>query len=354
MHADTLEQAIELQNAPAYGLTAGIHSLDAREIEYWLENVEAGNLYVNRGITGAIVRRQPFGGWKRSTVGTSAKAGGPNYLLTLGEFEPVFVEPKGSVVLSGVSERVTSLIEAAQPGMEFLEFDRVRTAARSDQKAWEAEFGVSRDVSAISAERNVFRYRALPITVRLSEGSSAAQLVRVLAAACRAGSPVAISSAVPITAGLVTLFRSDPSPLLVSETIIETDAEFASRVAGQVESHGDRDVEGADAQSDFEGLSNRSAPTRIRLIGGSALALADALGGTPDVAIYSAPVTTEGRIELLPFLREQAISITAHRFGNPDVTSGEVLPGVLVGLPASVADALPASDAANVPAPAGF
>ena len=355
MHADTLEQAIELQNAPAYGLTAGIHSLDAREIEYWLENVEAGNLYVNRGITGAIVRRQPFGGWKRSTVGTSAKAGGPNYLLTLGEFEPVFVEPKGSVVLSGISERVTSLIEAAQPGMEFLEFDRVRTAARSDQKAWEAEFGVSRDVSAISAERNVFRYRALPITVRLSQGSSAAQLVRVLAAACRAGSPVSISSAVPITAGLVTLFRSDPSPLLVSETIIETDAEFASRVAGQVESHGDSDVEGADAQSDFEGLSDRSAPTRIRLIGGSALALAEALGGTPDVAIYSAPVTTEGRIELLPFLREQAISITAHRFGNPDVTSGEVLPGVLVGLPAPVADVLvPASAAANAAAAADF
>jgi len=46
--------------------------------------VHAGNLYVNRGITGAIVRRQPFGGWKHSVVGAGAKAGGPNYVGSLG------------------------------------------------------------------------------------------------------------------------------------------------------------------------------------------------------------------------------------------------------------------------------
>jgi len=40
--------------------------------------------------------------------------------------------------------------------------------------------------------------------------------------------------------------------------------------------------------------------------------------GDPDVAIFAGPVTTSGRIEMLPFLHEQAISITAHRFGNPD------------------------------------
>src|SRR3712207_8560171 len=55
----------------SFGLTAGLHSLDAAEVRQWLDSVEAGNLYVNRGITGAIVRRQPFGGWKRSAVGRS-------------------------------------------------------------------------------------------------------------------------------------------------------------------------------------------------------------------------------------------------------------------------------------------
>jgi RHH-type proline utilization regulon transcriptional repressor/proline dehydrogenase/delta 1-pyrroline-5-carboxylate dehydrogenase len=70
-------------------------------------------------------------------------------------------------------------------------------------------------------------------------------------------------------------------------------------------------------------------PERIRLIGGSAQELAVAVGGDPDVAIYAGPVTTEGRVELLPFLREQSISITAHRFGNPDHASAAVLLGTV-------------------------
>ncbi|WP_312173876.1 aldehyde dehydrogenase family protein, partial [Microbacterium sp.] len=74
MHAKDLDEAIRLQNAVDYGLTAGIHSLDSAEVATWLDRVEAGNLYVNRGITGAIVQRQPFGGWKRSAVGAGAKA----------------------------------------------------------------------------------------------------------------------------------------------------------------------------------------------------------------------------------------------------------------------------------------
>ena len=81
MVAPDLETAIEWQNATDFGLTAGIQSLDPKECEFWIENVEAGNLYVNRGVTGAIVNRQPFGGWKKSSVGATAKAGGPNYLL---------------------------------------------------------------------------------------------------------------------------------------------------------------------------------------------------------------------------------------------------------------------------------
>ena len=298
MHAETLDEAIALQNAPAYGLTAGLHSLDPDEIMKWIGDVQAGNLYVNRGITGAIVRRQPFGGWKRSSVGASAKAGGPNYLLTLGAIEAVFVEPKSSVTLRGVGREVTRLVEAAQPSMEFLEFDRVRTAAVSDQNAWDAEFGVARDVSAVGFERNVFRYLPVPVTVRLSDGASAAQLVRVLAAAALAGSVVTISSARPVHAALVQLFRSGSSPIEVTETVVETDAAFCAGLA-----------------------TPEGRPSRIRLIGGSRLELADAVGGDPDVAIFSNPVTTEGRVELLPFLHEQAISLTAHRFGNPDPAS---------------------------------
>ena len=83
MISPDLETSINWQNATDFGLTAGIQSLDPKECEYWIENVEAGNLYINRGVTGAIVNRQPFGGWKRSSVGATAKAGGANYVATL-------------------------------------------------------------------------------------------------------------------------------------------------------------------------------------------------------------------------------------------------------------------------------
>jgi RHH-type proline utilization regulon transcriptional repressor/proline dehydrogenase/delta 1-pyrroline-5-carboxylate dehydrogenase len=59
------------------------------------------------------------------------------------------------------------------------------------------------------------------------------------------------------------------------------------------------------------------AAERIRLIGGDAAVLARALGDRIDVAVFSGPVTASGRVELLPFLKEQAISITNHRFGSP-------------------------------------
>jgi RHH-type proline utilization regulon transcriptional repressor/proline dehydrogenase/delta 1-pyrroline-5-carboxylate dehydrogenase len=257
--------------------------------------VQAGNLYVNRGITGAVVRRQPFGGWKRSTVGASAKAGGPNYLLTLGDWRPVFAEPGRNVVLQGLSEKVSRVIEAAQQGMEFLEFDRVRAGAVSDQQAWVEEYGTVKDVSGLGIERNVFRYRPVAVTVRLAEGASPAQLVRTIAAATRAGASLTISSALPVVAGLVRLFGSAQPPLTVESVVVETDARWHARLQ-----------------------SGDARPGRIRLLGGDRLALAAVLGGDPDVAIYAGAVTTSGRIELLPFLHEQAISITAHRFGNPD------------------------------------
>jgi RHH-type proline utilization regulon transcriptional repressor/proline dehydrogenase/delta 1-pyrroline-5-carboxylate dehydrogenase len=83
IEAPYFDTAINWQNETEFGLTAGIQSLDEKECEEWINRIEAGNLYVNRGITGAIVNRQPFGGWKKSAVGPNAKAGGLNYVNTL-------------------------------------------------------------------------------------------------------------------------------------------------------------------------------------------------------------------------------------------------------------------------------
>lgn len=84
MRASSLEEAIDWQNATDFGLTGGLHSLDPDEIATWIDTVQVGNAYVNRVTTGAIVQRQSFGGWKDSAVGPGAKAGGPNYVATMG------------------------------------------------------------------------------------------------------------------------------------------------------------------------------------------------------------------------------------------------------------------------------
>ena len=83
--AGDLDQAIALANDTDYALTAGIMSRSPRNIERAAAQLRAGNVYVNRGITGAVVGRQPFGGYGMSGVGS--KAGGPDYLLQ-------FMEPR--------------------------------------------------------------------------------------------------------------------------------------------------------------------------------------------------------------------------------------------------------------------
>lgn len=87
IEAPDFDTAIDIQNTANYGLTAGVHSLDVAECEKWIDRIQAGNLYVNRGTTGAVVNRQPFGGWKRSSVGATSKAGGSNYLNNLRSWE---------------------------------------------------------------------------------------------------------------------------------------------------------------------------------------------------------------------------------------------------------------------------
>ena len=78
MKAKTFEQAIKWANATKFALTGGIFSRSPQHLEQARRNFTVGNLYLNRGITGALVGRQPFGGFKMSGVGS--KAGGPDYL----------------------------------------------------------------------------------------------------------------------------------------------------------------------------------------------------------------------------------------------------------------------------------
>jgi RHH-type proline utilization regulon transcriptional repressor/proline dehydrogenase/delta 1-pyrroline-5-carboxylate dehydrogenase len=174
MRADSLDHAIQLQNATAYGLTGGIHSLDPREIRQWLEQVEVGNAYVNRHITGAVVQRQPFGGWKRSSIGCGAKAGGPGYVLSLCNV----ARPVATSTVSKLS--MVSMIA---------ELDA----------AWYERFANASDVTGLLSERNLLRYRPLSgVLVRVGGDADTASAVGdvdwLLAAAQRCGVRTVVSA----------------------------------------------------------------------------------------------------------------------------------------------------------------
>jgi RHH-type proline utilization regulon transcriptional repressor/proline dehydrogenase/delta 1-pyrroline-5-carboxylate dehydrogenase len=83
--ARDFDHALELANHTDYALTAGLFSRSPSHIERASRVLRAGNVYINRGTTGAVVGRQPFGGYGLSGVGS--KAGGPDYLLQ-------FVDPR--------------------------------------------------------------------------------------------------------------------------------------------------------------------------------------------------------------------------------------------------------------------
>jgi len=299
MTADTLEEAIAIQNQIEYGLTAGLHSLNTEELGIWLDSIQAGNLYVNRGITGAIVQRQPFGGWKKSAVGAGTKAGGPNYLVGLGDWTSK--ESAQGAAARPTHPGVQRLVDAVQGELDSAELDSLQRSVGSDALAWAEEFGVAKDVSGLSAERNIFRYRNLPVTIRLSDGEALRALVRTVAAGVQAGSQLTVSTGVALPAQLRAVLTGLDIPVTV-----EDDAAWLAS-AGRLAAAGK--------------LSNG----RIRLIGGSAADLAEATGGRPDVAIYPHEVTEAGRVELLPFLHEQAVSITAHRFGTPNHLSDSLI-----------------------------
>lgn len=282
MTARNLEEALEIQNAVDYGLTAGIHSLDEFEINHWLDSVQAGNLYVNRGITGAIVRRQPFGGWKKSAIGPGSKAGGPNYLMGLTNFTSKPNNSFGQIT----NARINHLLALASIGeLSDKELAVLVRSVRSSLGALSQVFEKSTDPSALKAERNVFRYFRSDCSLRIDESASEFETWQALLKAAVLGQVEVSATALP-------------------KKLIKALAK--SGVAVTVES----------SPQWAQGLSGRTA--RIRFIGDQSNPELFQLRSSCDIAIYDGPQTESGLIELLPYFKEQAVSVTAHRFGSPN------------------------------------
>ncbi len=278
---DGLEEGLLYANSTEYGLTSGLQSLDEREIAYWKENMEAGNLYINRGITGAIVRRQPFGGMKRSAFGAGIKAGGPNYVSCFVKF----------------AENALPEIpaEALYPYREFLsyklsaeEIARLQYAQETYSKAWKEEFSVERDVSHIVGEMNTFRYLPLDLVAfYIQDDDNLVDIVLSLHAASKTKTQV-----------LVAIKPTHPH--------LETLRDIA------------RKIENADFSlyTDEDFIEDMEKFDRIRACSPD---IPDAIyEKAAELGMYIATEKplVEGRIEILHYLKEQSISYEYHRYGS--------------------------------------
>ena len=159
---DNLQQGIELVNSLDYGLTSGLQSLDENEQKLWKDSILAGNLYINRGITGAIVNRQPFGGMKLSAFVVGVKAGGPNYCACLVK----------------ITDKPESNTDYKQ----------------SYPHAYEEEFAHVRDINKLYGEQNAFRYLPLKnMVLRLFPGDSNEEAEMIALATKLCHTPLTIS-----------------------------------------------------------------------------------------------------------------------------------------------------------------
>ena len=249
---DTLQEAIDLVNGLDYGLTSGLQSLDEKEQKLWKDSIMAGNLYINRGITGAIVNRQPFGGMKLSAFGGGIKAGGPNYCS----------------LFTRISDKPGSKTDYKM----------------SYAEAWEKEFAHARDWNKCFGEQNAFRY--LPVkggmALRLFKGDTDEQAQMIALAAKICGTPLTIS------------FDADDD-----------------RTAALASTGCTLKKESLDAF-----IQSMPTYERIRTCSPDIpMAMYERAAAT-DKFICTVPPVKNGRVEMINYIKEQSISFEYHRYGS--------------------------------------
>ena len=297
MCVDSFTEALEIQNNNEFGLTGGLQSLDPKEISIWREKVEVGNAYINRGMTGAIVRRQPFGGWKHSCVGPGAKAGGPNYVATLGRWtqtEP----PKFRLPLTGDFAALVTKLEA------WLDDDAdrqwLRHSAESYHYWWTQYFSLEHDPSQVHGETNHFRYRPRPWHLlrigdlhpdrpQAMEYSPKLQIAQTECACRLLGVRLSISLASEPD------WRLDFRRITNTDIFVETHEQLIARL-------------------------HRLRDGTLRVLDRSAHQILSPLD-IGNLFVYATPSLANGRLELLSYYREQSISETIHRYGNDVVAA---------------------------------
>lgn len=273
---DDLEQGIKYANSSEYGLTAGLQSLNEEEIQVWKNKIEAGNLYINRGITGAIVNRQPFGGMKRSAFGGGIKAGGPNYVTCFVE-----ITEKGPIPASSSKSPLTDFVSDEK------EKARLDYAFENYKTAWGIEFSEERDINRLYGEENSFRYLPLKNIVLRVENDELSDVLLVILATHIAKTPITVS--ISGDDKKLPFIEQATATILGANIVVQDEETFIK----------DMDK--------YERIRTCSTD-----ISDSIYNHAAKLGKH----IASDKPLVEGRVELLHYLKEQSIAHEYHRYGS--------------------------------------
>jgi RHH-type proline utilization regulon transcriptional repressor/proline dehydrogenase/delta 1-pyrroline-5-carboxylate dehydrogenase len=297
MWAENLEEAIERVNATGYGLTSGVESLDKREQEFWKERIKAGNLYVNRGTTGAVTLRQPFGGMGKSALGPAIKAGSPNYVAQFMDYAEVGY-PRIGVLQK--DHRLLRLVQEWQRKVDWGEFPDVAQDIRRTVRAvksylyhHENEFSRENDYFHLRGQDNILRYLPVgTVMVRLHPQDSLFDVLGRIAATLVTGCRLIVSAPPGPKHPVVDFLHSGQG------------RQFTGGV--EVAVHSDREV--AVGLQTIQRL-RYAAPERVP---------AEVFRAAAEIGFFVArsPVLMEGRIELLHYLGNQSICDNYHRYGN--------------------------------------
>ncbi|MFZ2276220.1 MAG: proline dehydrogenase family protein [Prosthecobacter sp.] len=302
MRYEKLHEAVAWVNQTGFGLTSGLESLDDREQVEWKAGIRAGNLYINRGTTGAVVLRQPFGGMGKSAFGPGLKAGGPNYVAQFMRFQETLVWPGDEPLRNPALEHLALNIVNESCGVPEEQYWRTLKALESCDQWWSAEFGREHDHFRLIGQDNVRRYLPLrAVHVRVSREDSFFEIFTRVVATRVTGARTIVSRLPGLETRELSLLEKlthDWAGLI--EFVEESDEEFAAAISG-----------GQVYRVRYAAAAR--VPEIVRRAAAEAC-----------VFIADAPVLAEGRVELLWYLQEQSVSFDYHRYGNLGTRSGEV------------------------------
>ena len=297
MRAAHLDHAIELVNQTGYGLTSGLESLDPREQQYWKKRVKAGNLYLNRGTTGAVVLRQPFGGMGKSAIGMGMKAGSPQYVAQFMKFEEIRPPAVGPLQKS---HPLLKLARQWQQKLDWGGFKGITADVKKTIRALksylyhvEREFGREIDYFHLPGQDNILRYLPVgTVVVRLHEDDSLYDVLARIAAAKISGCRIRISCPKGLNNQVTSFLHAREGRRLIGghPHFYEFDRELI-KIMPKVD------------------RIRYAAPERVP---------ASVYSAAAEFGFYiaRAPVMMDGRIELLHYYRQQSICDNYHRYGN--------------------------------------